>query len=587
MLKLLRFFADRPVQSPPPNLPHRGGGIRNKALPLDGGGLGGGVRKALALSFTALTLVSCGKSDEPQSSGGPVVVRRLTQEQYQTIIADIFGADIKIGGRFEPDLRKSGLLAVGAGEVSVTPAGFEQYDSMARGAAAQIVDERHRDMLVGCKPASAKAADEACARSFYSAVGRLLYRRPLTDQELAGQLAVANAAATKLGNFYTGLAMGLTGMLEAPQFLFRREVAEADPDNTGQQRLNAFSKATRLSFFLWNTTPDDELLTAAEKGELNSSRGLAKQADRLMASPRLTAGARAFFNDMMAFDAFADLSKDTTIYPKFTNAVIADAQEQTLRTITDHLLAEKGDYRDLFTTRKTFMTPLLGTIYRVPVATKEGWEAHEFAADDPRAGLLTQISFLSLHSTPGRSSPTIRGKALREVLLCQKVPDPPGNVNFNLVQDTKNPQFRTARARLSAHATQATCTGCHRLIDPMGLGLENFDSLGEYRAAENGSPIDASGELDGMKFTDAASLGKALHDNPTTPACLVSRVYAYAAGRPTAKGEADWLKYLNTSFAAGGYKLPDLMRRIVTSDAFYRITAPETAAIGPSKESAQ
>jgi hypothetical protein len=541
----------------------------------------------VALAVSTIGLVSCSKSDEPQSSGGPVVVRRLTQEQYQTIIADIFGADIKIGGRFEPDLRKSGLLAVGAGEVSVTPAGFEQYDSMARGAAAQIVDERHRDMLIGCKPASAKAADEACAKSFYAGVGRLLYRRPLTDPELKSQLAIADAAATKLGDFYKGLAMGLTGMLEAPQFLFRREVAEADPDNTGQQRLNAFSKATRISFFLWNTTPDDELLTAAEKGELNSAKGLAKQVDRLMASPRLTAGARAFFNDMMAFDAFADLSKDTTIYPKFTNAVIADAQEQTLRTITDHLLTEKGDYRDLFTTRKTFMTPLLGTIYRVPVETKEGWEAHEFAADDPRQGLLTQISFLSLHSTPGRSSPTIRGKALREVLLCQKVPDPPGNVNFNLVQDTKNPNFRTARARLGAHATQATCTGCHRLIDPMGLGLEQFDSLGEYRPTENGTPIDASGELDGVKFTDAASLGKALHDNPATPSCLVNRLYAYAAGHPAAKGEAELIKYLGTNFATSGYKLPDLMRRIVTSDAFYRITAPETAAIASPKESAQ
>jgi hypothetical protein len=541
----------------------------------------------LALAVGTIGLVSCSKSDEPQSSGGPVVVRRLTQEQYQTIIADIFGADIKIGGRFEPDLRKSGLLAVGAGEVSVTPAGFEQYDSMARGAAAQIVDEKHRDMLIGCKPASPKAADEACAKSFYASVGRLLYRRPLSDAELTSQLAIADAAATKLGDFYKGLAMGLTGMLEAPQFLFRREVAEADPDNAGQQRLNAFSKATRISFFLWNTTPDDELLTAAEKGELNSAKGLAKQVDRLMASPRVTAGARAFFNDMMAFDAFADLSKDTTIYPKVTNAVIADAQEQTLRTITDHLLTEKGDYRDLFTTRKTFMTPLLGTIYRVPVETKEGWEAHEFAADDPRQGLLTQISFLSLHSTPGRSSPTIRGKALREVLLCQKVPDPPGNVNFNLVQDTKNPNFRTARARLGAHATQATCTGCHRLIDPMGLGLEQFDSLGEYRPTENGTPIDASGELDGVKFTDAASLGKALHDNPATPSCLVNRLYAYAAGRPAAKGEAELIKYLGTNFATSGYKLPDLMRRIVTSDAFYRITAPETAAIASPKESAQ
>ena len=177
---------------------------------------------------------------------------------------------------------------------------------------------------------------------------------------------------------------------------------------------------------------------------------------------------------MMGFDSFGDLTKDTAIYPKFTNAVLADAQEQTLRTITDHLLVQKGDYRDLFTSRKTFMTPLLGTIYRVPVETKEGWEAHEFAADDPRAGLLTQISFLALHSTPGRSSPTIRGKALREVLLCQKVPDPPGNVNFNLVQDTKNPNFphRPRPARRPCHPGDL-----HRLPPadrPDGVGAGEF-----------------------------------------------------------------------------------------------------------------
>jgi len=538
-------------------------------------------------ALSAIALVSCSKNDEPQTSGGPIVVRRLTQEQYQTIIADIFGADIKIGGRFEPDLRKSGLLAVGSGEVSITPTGFEQYDSMARGAAAQIVDEHHRDMLVGCKPASAKAADDACAKSFYAKVGRLLYRRPMTDTELNTEVAVANAAATKLGDFYTGLAMGLTGMLETPQFLFRREVAVADKDHPGQSRLDAYSKAERISFFLWNTTPDDELLTAAQNGELDTPRGLAKQVDRLMASPRLTAGARAFFNDMMDFDAFADLSKDTTIYPKFTNAVLVDAQEQTLRTMVDHLLVQKGDYRDLFTTRKTFMTPLLGTIYRVPVNTTEGWVPYQFPDNDPRAGVLTQISFLALHSTPGRSSPTIRGKALRTVMLCERVPDPPGNVNFNLVQDTKNPNFKTARQRLEAHRTQPTCAGCHRLIDPIGLGLEHFDSLGEYRATENDASIDASGELDGVKFSDAASLGKALHDNPATTSCLVDRLYSYAAGRAPEKGEAEWMKYLNAKFAADGYRVPDLMRRIVLSDAFYRVSASETAAIGTSKESVQ
>jgi hypothetical protein len=373
--------------------------------------------------------------------------------------------------------------------------------------------------------------------------------------------------------------MGLTTMLDASPFLVRLEPTEPDPGHAGSRRLDPFAKATALSFFLWNTTPDDELLKAAESGDINTRSGLRRQVDRLMASPRVEAGIRAFFSDMYGFDGFGELAIDALVYPKFSAPVLRDAQEQTLRTVVDHLLVKKGDYRDLFTTRETYLNRLLGTIYQVPVASPDGWEKYEFAADDPRAGLLTQISFLSLHSHPGRSSPTIRGKALREIMLCEKVPDPPGNVNFKLVQDTKNQEFKTARARLTAHRTAPTCAGCHKLIDPMGLSLENFDALGEYRATENGAKIDASGEMDGIQFADAAGLGKAVHDNPAATNCLVSRLYAYAAGRQPASGEALWVKYLQTKFGEDGYRLPDLMRRIATSDDFYRISTPETVAL--------
>jgi hypothetical protein len=514
----------------------------------------------------------------PDSSGGPLAARRLTQEQYKAIVSDVFGADIEIGGRFEPDIRRSGLLAVGASDVTVTPSGFEQYDSMARTIAAQVVDAKHRAALVGCVPAAANAPDEACARIFFSQVGRLLFRRPLNEEELQAQLTVAAATTRKLGDFYSGVATGLTTMLDASPFLFRLEAAEPDPDHPGERRLNAFSKASRLSFFFWNTTPDDELLKAAEEGELNSDRGLVRQVDRLMASSRLEGGVRAFFSDMLGFDGFSDLAKDSVVYPKFSTAVLADAQEQTLRTITDHVLIQHADYRDLFTTRKIFLNRLLGMIYQVPIPAQEGWEAYEFPKDDSRSGLLTQVSFLALHSHPGRSSPTIRGKALREILLCQKVPDPPANVNFKLVQDTKNPNYKTARERLTAHRSEPTCAGCHKMIDPMGLSLENFDSIGGYRATENGARIDASGELDGVKFTNAAGLGQAMHDNPAVPACLVTRLSTYAAGRPATPGEAEWVKYLQAGFAADGYRLPELMRRIATSSGFYRVSTSQTVA---------
>jgi hypothetical protein len=545
-------------------------------------------RLAVCGAAAMLGFVGLAGSAMADDAAGPAAMRRLTQEQYRQIINDVFGPTVTLGGRFEPDVRDAGLLAVGAAQVSVTAAGLEQYDRMARSIATQVVDEQHRGLLVPCKPASADAPDDACAKSFLSKVGRLLFRRPLTEKEIASSVTAAHDATAKTASFYNGIGLALAGMLEAPEFLFRQEVVEADPDHAGQYRLNAYSKASRLSFFLWNAAPDPELLAAADSGEINKPDGLKKQVDRLMASPRFETGVRAFFSDMLAFDGFSTLAKDTTLYPKFTSQVLRDAQEQTMRTIVNHLLTENGDYRDLFTTRKTFMTPLLASIYKVQVNFPEGvldpWVSYEYPANAEQAGILTQASFVGLHSQPGRSSATVRGKALREIMLCQKVPDPPGNVNFNLVQDVNNPNFKTARQRLEAHRTAPTCAGCHKIMDPVGLSMENFDTIGGFRATENGAMIDSSGELDGAKFPDVIGLGKAVHDNPSTAACIVNRVYEFGAGHKPNKAESEWMTHtLAEDFKTSGYKFTSLLRDVAESDTFYRATAPQTGALETPK----
>ncbi len=540
------------------------------------GGGDGASGKLAKIAALAIALCS-GISASAQPAGDPQpVIRRLTPDQYAHIVADVFGPTVTIAGRFEPDMRENGLLAVGARHVSVTASGLEQYDAIARGIAAQVVDPQHRGTLIPCVPASATAPDDACARKFIAAVGPLLYRRDISESEIAAQVALAGAAATQLHDFYRGLGMSLAGMLDSLPFLFRQEIAEPDPDHQGAWRLDAMSKASRLSFLLWDTKPDSELMAAARDGTLNTESGLAGQVDRMLASPRMEDGIRAFFTDMLQFDGFATLSKDAAIYPKFTFKVARDAEEQTLRTIVDHILTRKGDYRDLFTTRETFLTPLLGSIYGVPVPRDApgGWAPYTFAEGDPRAGILMEASFVALHSHPGRSSPTLRGKALREVFLCQKVPDPPANVNFAVVEDTGNADLRTSRARLTAHRTEPTCAGCHKLMDPMGLAMENFDSAGGFRVAENGVPIDTSGELDGVAFSDAAGLTKAVHDNTAAVSCIVNRAFSYAAGRPPAKSEAETLMALRKGFAEGGYRFTDLLRRIATSDDFYRVAPP-------------
>ncbi len=542
-----------------------------------------------AIATATFVLFGCGPG-EPQSSGGAPQVRRLTEEQYRHVIADLFGNDIKVVGHFDPLNRTDGLLEIGASRAAITSSAFEQYDGIARSIAAQVIDEDHRDILVPCSPASDTAPDPACARQFFEKIGPLLYRHPVEDRTIKAVVDVANDSAKTVGNFYTGLASGLAGMLETPEFLFVADVTEPDPDHAGQRRLDPYAKASRLSFLLWDTMPDATLLAAAKNGDLNSRRGLKRQVDRMLDSPRLTAGVRAFFSDMLGFDTFDTLAKDPIIYPAFVQSVADDAQEQTLRTVTNLLVAKKADYREIFTTRETVMSGPLGLLYDVPVTKPDSWVAYTFPADDPRAGILTQLSFVALHSHPGRSSPTLRGKAVREIFLCQKVPDPPGNVNFSLVQDTKNPQFKTARQRLTAHRSAPTCAGCHKIMDPMGLALENFDGAGQYRTAENDTPIDAGGEADGVKFQGAIELGKVLHDNPAATSCLVSRLYGYATGRPAAAGEKDWMKYLQAGFAENGYRIPDLMRLIATSDAFYAIApagAQSASGTAPSPTGAR
>jgi hypothetical protein len=532
---------------------------------------------AFAITLGGLVAVQTAwSSKEQDDAGGPAVTRRLTESQYRATVADIFASDIAIVGRFERELRADGLIAVGTSEAGMSAFSVEQYDASARGIAAAVVSKERREKLLPCQPKEETRFDKGCAERIVDHYGPLLFRRPLTTQEKKRFIETSRSAQERLGNFYSGVEFALAGLMLKPDFLMRIERVEPDPKRPGQFRLDAYSKATRLSYFLTNSTPDAELLRAAGAGELDTEAGLARQADRLMVSPRYEGAVRAFFEDMLQFEMFEDLSKDPVIYPAYSSVVAADAQEQTLRTITNHLIAKNGDYRDLFTTQETYLTRALGRVYRLPVASRNGWESAVLPANSGHSGILTNVSFLALHSHPGRSSPTLRGKAIREIFMCQKVPDPPPDVDFAAVDlSSDNPAQPTARDRLVAHRTQPVCAGCHSLMDPLGLTLENFDGGGSFRTHENKALIDVSGSLDGNEFATAKGLGQALHDNPMTSYCLVEKMYRSAVGRNTADEEQRYVVDFSKAFTADGYRVPNLMRAIAASRIFYAVSAPK------------
>lgn len=519
----------------------------------------------------------------PQSS-----VRRLTEAQYRNVIADVFGSGVEVVGRFEPDLRVDGLTAVGSSAVSITPGGLEQYDAIARHIVAQLFAPENRAKVVGCAPGTTDPDGARCAADVVTRIGLRLFRRPLALGEVHAGVAQTLNSAGKLGNFDGGLAATLVGMLTSPNFLFRIDTpARSGPAGT----IDGYSKATRLSFLLWNTSPDDTLLAAAASGALDKPEGLRAQVDRMIASPRFADGARAFFDDFLQLSDIDHLSKDALIYPAFSTSVAAAAREQTLRTITDLLIDHKGDYRDLFTTRRFAMTRALGPIYDIPVA-KPGWSIYEFPAGDPRAGILAQASLLALHAHPGRTSPTLRGKAIRETLLCQKIPSPPANVNFAVVQDVNNPTLKTTRQRLEAHLDDEECASCHKMTDGIGLGLEQFDGAGQFRRTEHDMPIDVTGKFDKAPFDGVANLGQLFHDSPKVSACLVSTVWRYGNGRNIQAEDQPAIDDLNRGFAANGYRFMDLVRTIALDPGFYALPrarpagAITTASATISKRSA-
>jgi len=462
----------------------------------------------------------------------------------------------------------------------VTPAGMERYEASARQIASAALAPERRERILDCSPGSDTEADDSCSGAFIEALGPLVMRRALSPGEVESYQLLARTSTQTLGDFYLGLEAVLAAWLMSPDFLFileRSEVQGAEGDSPEAAPLTPFTLASRLSYFFWNRGPDAALIKAASDGSLDTEEGYLAEVERLLAdSDRVEAGVRALFVDLYELDGLAKAEKDPSAFPQFTSAAVEDATEQTLRTIVDHLLVRRADYRDLFTTRKTFMTRNLGPIYNVSVS--QDWEEAEFV-EPQRAGILTHVSFLALHARSSRSSPVLRGDFILEKILCRKIPPPPPDVNFDTVTpgDAAAP---TARQRLAAHRVDPSCASCHDIIDPIGLALENFDAIGQYRTLEGGQTIETFGSVEGAGFDDIRGFHRALRDAPRVTQCMVRKLYMHGVGRPYVEDELKVIEALDRDFAADGHDFVALMKNIALSHGFRTTSGPRQVEEG-------
>ena len=496
--------------------------------------------------------------NEPQSTPEAASLRRLTVAQYRNSIEQIFGEDVLQPSTLEPDLPSEGLLSVGSAVTSISPVGVERYEDAAYSIAEQVMSESQRDELIACTPID--STDEACAREWIETIGRKIYRRSLTEDETAALVNVHAAIGADSDSFYTEAEYALAALLQSPHFLYRTEHGD------GGTEITQTELASKLSFLLWNSPPDSQLLDAAEAGLLTEDESLQSEVDRLIADERFRRGVRNIFNEIFTLYSLDSLIKDPLIYTHANSDLGPAAREETLLGLEKLIVDDDGDFRDVFTTQNTYVDRRLAALYNIPAPSEVGFEAVTLDPDDGRRGLLGQASILAQFAHTSSSSATLRGVFIRKNLLCHEIPPPPADVDTSIPEaDASAP---TLRDRIASHLEEPTCATCHELTDLVGLGLENFDGIGRWRTTENDAVIDASGTLDGTPFENGWALGEAIKMHPSLGSCFAGHVYRYSMGHPINEESDDFHQWLTQGFAYEGWSFATLLRTTALSEAF-------------------
>lgn len=514
------------------------------------------LRLGLALTL-ALTSVAC-TEDDPGVAGPPAPIQarfhRITELQYRTQLSDVLSVDPALNLELPHDTAANGFTSIGAGQNAISSLDADLYGAAAyQVAEATVANATTFHALVPCD-----AADDACFHGAVDALLGRLFRHPVTDADRTAFRSLevtANGHVTQDASF-RGI---LSAALQSPSFLYRveRGIASTHRPN-GDRTLDPYEQAARLSAFFWNSAPDDQLLAAAQAGDPLTTA----QIERMTASPRFSDAMFGFLAELWQLDSLMTVPKGALYFG------ITDDDRTAMHVEGSYLLREissGGDFRRLFTTNDTYITPALAVFYAID-GTPTG--PTTLSPDLHRGGVLGRSLFLMINSHATTTSPTLRGKFIRTRILCETIPPPPPGASVDLTEHQGDAPT-TLRQRLETMHAQGACVTCHSRMDPLGFSLEHFDVYGRRRdTEENGLAIDSTATLDGMPVNDAPELGQAIANHSELVPCMTRQMFRYAMGRLEYPDEEAQIAQLAQQLAADGYELPALARAIAQSESF-------------------
>ena len=424
------------------------------------------------------------------------------------------------------------------------------------------VEKASRKMILVCDPASG----EACVERIVTNLARRAYRRPVTPREVAGLMKFVALAKAQGQSTEQGIQLALEAMLVSPEFLFRVERDPNPKDPLDTHRITDYELATRLSYFLWSSMPDDELFGLAESGRLHEPAVLEAQVTRMLADRKVSAFADNFAGQWLETRNLDTITPDPKKFPEWTPQLKEDFRSET-RLFFQYVLSQNRPISDFVDARYTFLNQSLARFYGIPDVKGPDFRKVDLTTDQ-RGGVLTQGGVLAVSSYPNRTSPTIRGKYILNNLLGSPPPPPPPDVP--VLDVSKVGSDVSLRQQLEAHRANPVCASCHSKMDVLGFGLENYDAIGKWRTMDGRFPIDVGGTMpNGKSFQTAAQMRAILLDSlPEVSRCLTEKMTTYALGRGMQPYDQRALEQIEKAVAADGYRFQTLIREIVMSLPF-------------------